>query len=227
VGPGRSTPGRGSLATVHVFGLTGGIGSGKSTVAARLIERGLPVVDADALAREVVLPGSPALVEIVISFGRDVLCPDGTLDRRHLAAMVFERDSARQALEAILHPRIRALAGQRFADLEARGEPLACYEVPLLFEKGLDGSVRPVIVVVAPDAVRIDRVVARDGWTEDQARARLRAQLPLADKVARADHIIDNGGSVAATCGATDRVLTAICDALGVDPSRYGLEPIS
>jgi dephospho-CoA kinase len=212
---------------VHVFGLTGGIGSGKSTVAARLMEHGLPVVDADALAREVVLPGSPGLAEILTSFGSEVLCPDGTLDRSHLAAMVFERDSAREALEAILHPRIRAVASQRFADIEARGEPLACYEVPLLFENGLQDSLRPVVVVVAPDAVRIDRVVARDRSTEDRARARLRAQLPLTDKAARADHVIDNGGSVAATCDRTDRVLTAICSALGVDPCRYGLEPMS
>ena len=216
--------GRGSLRAVHVFGLTGGIGSGKSTVAARLIERGLPVVDADALARAAVLPRSSALAEIVARFGSDVLRPDGTLDRKQLAGLVFEQDDARRALEAILHPRIRALAERRFAELSAQGQPLGCYEVPLLFEKGLQESLRPVVVVAAPEAVRIGRVIARDGTGEAEARGRMRAQMALSDKVARADHVIDNSGSIAATCASTDQVLKTLCGALGLDPSRYGLK---
>jgi dephospho-CoA kinase len=208
---------------MQVFGLTGGLGAGKSTVAARLRARGLPVVDADALSRQAVVPGSQALEEIAQSFGAEVVAADGSLDRRRLGDLVFQQDPARSRLEAILHPRIRALAEQRFADLDLRGEPLGCYEVPLLFEVGLDPSLRPVVVVVAPEDVRIQRVALRDNTSREQALACLRAQLPLDDKVARADHVIDNSGPIASTLEQTDRVLADVCRAFGVDPSRYGV----
>ncbi|HWO09368.1 MAG TPA: dephospho-CoA kinase [Polyangiaceae bacterium] len=205
---------------IRVFGLTGGLGSGKSTVAAQLRRRGVPVIDADALAREVVAPGSPGLAEVVAAFGPELL-RDGELDRARLAQVVFGDPLARQRLEAITHPRIQASRDARLAELEAAGEPLACYEVPLLFEKGLDASLRPVVVVSVPEAVQLERARRRDQASEAMVRARLDAQLPLADKVARADYVIDNTGALAATDAATDGVLAALCERLGVDASRY------
>jgi dephospho-CoA kinase len=207
--------------TIHVFGLTGGIGSGKSTVAARWRARGLPVVDADQLAREVVAPGAPALAEIEREFGQGVLAPDGSLDRKALAAIVFEDKARLKRLNAITHPRVRQLSVERFAELDRAGEPLACYEVPLLVESGLASMLRPLVVVSAPEAVQIARTVARDQATEAEARARVRAQMSLADKVAIADHVIDNSGSLEQTLARTDVVLEAICETLGIDPGRY------
>jgi dephospho-CoA kinase len=209
---------------LRVFGLTGGLGSGKSTVAARLRQRGVPVIDADALAREVVAPGTDGLAEVVAAFGAGVL-RDGGLDRARVASIVFGDPAARQRLEAITHPRIQALRDRRLAELTAAGEPLACYEVPLLFERGLDDSLRPVVVVSVPESLQIERARRRDQASEAMVRARLDAQLPLAEKAARADYVIDNSGSIAATEAATDRVLWELCARLGVDASRYFSRP--
>jgi dephospho-CoA kinase len=206
---------------LRLFGLTGGIGSGKSTVARRLRERGVPVIDADQLAREVVAKGTPGLSEIVARFGEGVLDENGELDRKRLAALVFKDDEARRALNAITHPRVAALAAERAAELDARGEPLACYEVPLLFEGRLDGVLKPVVVVAAPVETQVARAVARDGGTPEDALARVRAQMPLEEKIRRADHVIDNSGPVSATLARADEVLDALCTELGVDPARY------
>jgi dephospho-CoA kinase len=205
---------------LHLFGLTGGIGSGKSTVARRFRERGLPVIDADVLAREVVAKGSQGLADIVARFG-DVLDEQGELDRKRLAARVFQDDDARRALNAITHPRVAALSADRASALEARGEPLACYEVPLLFETRLDAVLRPVVVVTAPANAQVARAAARDGASPEEVLARVRAQLPLDEKVRRADYVVDNGGTLDATLASADDVLDAICRSLGLDPSRY------
>jgi dephospho-CoA kinase len=205
---------------VRVFGLTGGLGSGKSTVAAHYRRRGLPVIDADALAREVVAPGSPGLAEIVREFGAEVL-QGAALDRPKLAALVFGDPAARQRLESITHPRIQALRDARLRELAVRGEPLACYEVPLLFEKGLEATLRPVVVVSVPEALQIERAQRRDQASEAMTRARLAAQLPIAEKAARADHVIDNSGPLADTWAEADTVLRRVCEAVGVDATRY------
>ena len=206
---------------LRVFSLTGGIGSGKSTVAARFRERGLPVVDADELARAAVAPGSGELAAIAQAFGDGVLGPDGSLDRKALAAIVFNDEAARGRLNAIVHPRVRELAQARFAELARLGEPLACYEVPLLFEVGLADSLRPVVVVTAAESEQVRRVLARDGGTPEQARARIAAQLPLETKASQADFVIENDGSLAATLARADEVLEAVCDRLGVERDRY------
>lgn len=206
---------------MHLFGLTGGIASGKSSVAARLRERGVPVVDADALAREAVAPGTAALAAIVDAFGAEVLCPDGTLDRKGLAEAVFADDEKRRALNAIVHPEVGRLTLEASSALRARGEPLACYEAALIVENGLADAFRPLVVVSAPEALQVARARARDGATEDAARARIRAQMPLADKIAAADHVIENTGSLDDLRRRTDEVLASICDRLGVDASRY------
>jgi len=206
---------------IRVFGLTGGIGSGKSTVAARFRARGVPVIDADVLAREVVARGSPGLSEIVESFGEGVLDSEGNLDRPKLAEIVFHDESARQRLNAITHPRVRDLALSRVQELGEKGEPLACYEVPLLIETGLTDVLRPLVVVVVDEATQVERTVARDGSSSEHARARIASQMPLAEKAKLADHVIDNSGSRAATLARTDEVLEAICAALGIDVGRY------
>jgi dephospho-CoA kinase len=209
------------VGTTKVFGLTGGLGSGKSSVAAHYRQRGLPVIDADALARAVVEPGSPGLSDIAREFGQEVLSPAGALDREKLAQRVFADPEARRRLEAITHPRIQARRDELLRELETAGEPLVCYEVPLLFEKGLELGLRPVVVVSVPEALQVERARRRDRATEAMVRARLDAQLPLAEKAARADFVIDNGGALATTLAAADEVLRRICGELGVDPGRY------
>lgn len=195
---------------LRLFGLTGGLASGKSAVAALLRARGMPVIDADQLAREVVAPGSEGLEAVVAAFGRGILCADGSLDRAALAEIVFGDAAKRRTLNGILHPRIGALTAERAAELEARGEPLACYEAALLVENGLADAFRPLVVVAVPEEIQIARAMARDGATEEHVRARLRAQMPLSAKIAAADHVIDNAGSLEQTERQADEVLRAI-----------------
>jgi dephospho-CoA kinase len=190
-----------------VFGLTGGIGSGKSRASALLRERGVPVVDADELAREAVAVGSPGLADIVAEFGPAVLAADGSLDRKRLAALVFSDEAARKRLNALTHPRVRQLSAERFATLASQGVLLAGYDVPLLFEVGLDATLRPVVLVAASEPTQLARIMARDGLSEAEARARIDAQLPLSEKRARADHVLENDGSVAELAAQVDALL--------------------
>lgn len=206
---------------MHLFGLTGGIASGKSRVASRLRERGLPVIDADLLAREAVVLGSPGLARIVEVFGTDILLADGNLDRKKLAAAVFSDEAKRRALNGIVHPEVTRLTFERAQALRERGEPLACYEAALIVENGAADAFRPLVVVSAPEDVQVARAMSRDAATADDARARIRAQMPLAQKVAAADHVVENVGSLEDLDRRTDAVLAAICRALGVDPARY------
>lgn len=189
-----------------VIGLTGGIASGKSTVAAMLRELGAPIVDADLLAREVVEPGTPALAEIASRFGADMLDADGRLDRKRLAARVFSSDVSRAQLNAITHPRIAEASRAAMGAMAAQGHPVALYEAALLVENrvhlGLDG----LIVVAVSEDEQIARLCRRDGIDPDAARARLAAQLPLAAKVTVADWVIDNGGSTDDTRAQVERV---------------------
>ena len=212
----------GRLTNMHVFGLTGGLASGKSSVAAHWRSRGLPVIDADGLARELVAPGSEALGEIARAFGAE-LVQGVTLDRKELARRVFGHPHELQRLELILHPRIERLRRQRLAELEASGEPLACSEIPLLFEKGLEAQLSPIVVVSVPEPLQLERAALRDGASRAELQARLDAQLPLAEKLARADYVIDNQGTPEALRASSDRVLRELCQALGVDAGRYGL----
>jgi dephospho-CoA kinase len=179
---------------VRVLGLTGGIGSGKSMVAAIFRSLGADVIDADQLAREVVLPGEPALQEIVASFGREILLPDGRLDRGKLAAIIFADPAARARLNAITHPRIRE---RMDAEVAARGlgPGVLILDIPLLYENDRAGTVEKVIVVWVDPQTQLRRLNERDGLTVDEARSRIAAQMPLDAKRARADHVIDNSGS--------------------------------
>lgn len=181
---------------MDVYGLTGGIGSGKSTVAELLEAYGIPVVSADELSRIVVAKGSEGLKGVVELFGDGVLDERGELDRRKMAAIVFQDPSKRRQLEAILHPRIRERFEQVLDALEKAGHEVAVYEVPLLFEKNLQGEMKAVILVTADDEVRIRRVRERDDVTESEVRARITTQMDEATKRKRADYVIENNGSM-------------------------------
>jgi len=206
---------------MHVFGLTGGIASGKSTVAARLRKRGVPIVDADQLAREVVEPGTEGLTAIVREFGDGVLDRDGRLDRKKLASIVFHDTAKRKRLNAITHPLITALGAKRTQEHAALGEPLVCYEAALIVENGAADLFRPLVVVAAPIEVQLARVEARDAASREDAIARIRAQMPLIDKTRVADFVIETTGTLEENAHRTDAVLAAICAKLGVDVERY------
>jgi dephospho-CoA kinase len=210
----------------RVVGLTGGIATGKSTFAAALRARGVPVLDADALARTVVEPGEPALAEIARVFGAEVLGPDGTLDRRRLGAIVFADPDARVRLEAITHPAIRRAVAAETARLAAQGHALVFYDVPLLFEVGLDRELDCVVVVYAPREVQRERLLRRDGLTPAEADARLAAQLDVEEKVRRADFVVDNASGVDDLGPKADRLLADLRKGLGrklpnAPPVRY------
>ena len=182
-----------------ILGLTGGIASGKSFVADCFYECGANLVSADDLAREVVNPGSPTLAKLVDAFGLQILTNGGSLNREVLGQIVFADPVARRRLEAITHPAIAHLAECRLADLNKSPHDLIVYEAPLLFEAGAESRVDQVLVVVIDAAEQIRRLLQRDGLSEKEARQRLAAQWSQADKVQKADFVIDNSGSRAET----------------------------
>ncbi|MBC3186911.1 dephospho-CoA kinase [Corynebacterium sp. zg-331] len=175
-------------------GLTGGIGSGKSTVAALLARVGFPVVDADLLAREIVEPGQSALEELARAFGPEILRPDGCLDRAALAERAFADARHTELLNSIMHPRIEAETARRFAAVEAAGATVAIYDMPLLVEKGLHRGMDLTVVVDADPETRVTRLVGR-GMSAQDARRRMAAQIDDAARRAAADVLIDNNGS--------------------------------
>jgi dephospho-CoA kinase len=181
---------------VKLIGLTGGIASGKSTVAAILRRLGAAVVNADELSREVVQPGAPGWEEIVEIFGPEVLQPDRALDRQKLRKIVFNAPEARKKLEAIIHPRVRALAAQRIQEHAAAGFEIVVYEVPLLFEGNLQNSLRPVLLVATDVATQKKRLQQRDQLTESEAEKHIAAQMSLEEKRRLADYVVENDGSL-------------------------------
>jgi len=179
--------------------LTGGPGSGKSTVAQMFRDLGAQVLDADEVAKNVVSPGQPAWEEVRREFGPDFFLEDGSLNRARLADLVFRDAGARQRLNAIVHPRVTREIARRLEDLAARGVSLVMVEVPLLFEAGLEKNFDMVIVVDAGDKEQIDRMSARDGRAPQEALGILQAQWPLDGKKGRADFVVDNRGALADT----------------------------
>lgn len=175
------------------IGLTGGIASGKTTVANLFAALGATVIDTDVIAREVVAPGQPALEEIAAAFGDRVLQADGSLDRSALRSRIFASEEDRETLEAITHPRIRAEA---LRQADAAGGPYQLIVVPLLVQSPLRGSVDRVLVVDCPEEVQIERLVARDGESEDGARRILAAQSSRSERLAIADDVITNDGGL-------------------------------
>lgn len=182
-----------------VLGLTGGIAAGKSSVAAIFAELGAVLVSADQLAREVVTPGSPTLRALVAAFGPTILSPAGELDREQLGRIIFADAQARARLNTITHPAIARLAEARLLALREQQVPLVVYEAPLLFEAGAEQRVDRVLAVIASPRVQQERLCARDRLEPAAASARISAQWPQAEKVARADYVIDNSGPLAET----------------------------
>jgi len=201
---------------MRLIGLTGGIATGKSTVARLLHARGATVIDADELAREVVRPGTAGLRAVVARFGDRILTADRELDRAALAAIVFADDAARRDLERITHPRVTELMQQRIADAFARDAPIVVVDVPLLFETGREDMFEATLLVHAPADLQLRRISERDGLSEADARRRLDAQLPIDGKRQRATWVIENGGDLAAT----ERQVAAWWDeVVGSDPA--------
>ena len=177
------------------IGVTGGIGSGKSTVSQRLQELGAVIIDADKVAREIVEPGQPALEELDAAFA-GVLNEDGTLNRAELARQAFATPEATERLNSITHPRIRERTNALFAQAEQAGEDVVVYDMPLLIENGETSRVDHVLVVDAPDEVRVRRLVESRGLDESDAKARIKAQIDRDSRLAAADTVLDNGGTV-------------------------------
>jgi dephospho-CoA kinase len=176
------------------IGLTGGIGSGKSEVAGMFNQLGVPVIDADVIAHQLVEPGTEALSEITAAFGETILTPDGTLDRAKLAGIVFNEPDMKQQLETIIHPRVRQRI-KVYKDAH-KNEPYIMVVIPLLLESGQRDLVDRILVVNAAETVRIERVQARDGRSEEQVRSIIQNQADDAQRSAAADDNIDNSGSL-------------------------------
>ncbi|MGI6632790.1 MAG: dephospho-CoA kinase [Bacillota bacterium] len=189
---------------LYVIGLTGGIASGKSTVSSMLSELGAVIIDADRLTREVQSPSSGALEEIRTAFGDEVILPDGSLDRRKLAEVVFRDRDALELLGSIIHPRVIArteelLREMQSAALEEGRVRIVVVDAPLLLEAGVDRITDEVWVVALCRDEQVRRLMKREGYTRDEALSRIDSQMPLEEKKKRADHIIDNSGSVQET----------------------------
>ncbi|MCX6895640.1 MAG: dephospho-CoA kinase [Verrucomicrobia bacterium] len=174
---------------MKVYGLTGGIGMGKSTAAGFLHERGIPVVDTDELARQLVQPGQPALAEITAAFGAEILSAAGELRREELARLVFADAAARKRLEAILHPRIRDRWLAQIVEWRTAGSAAAVVVIPLLFETGAESNFDKIICVACSAATQRERLLAR-GWTAEQISQRIAAQWPVEKKMALAHHVV-------------------------------------
>ena len=184
---------------MKVFGLTGGIACGKGTVSRMFRELGAAVVDADAIAHEIIVPDTPAWRELVQTFGRAILLPDGTVDRKKLGEIVFADPAARAKLNAITHPRIALEIQRRLAELARAGHQVAIVEAALIGETDAAAAFDAVIVVHADRSAQVARLAARDGLSEGQVRSRIEAQMPAAEKKELADYVIDNSGTMEET----------------------------
>lgn len=180
---------------MKIIGLTGGIGSGKSTVARSLQERGFPIVDADLIAREIVEPGQPALAELTKEFGEDILNADGSLDRGLLASRAFENKETTQRLNNITHPRINQRTQELFDEARENGAEAVIYDMPLLIDKGLHKDMDATIVVHAAEHVRLERLTTKRGLDVDDVRRRINAQIDDETRKQHADILLDNNGT--------------------------------
>jgi dephospho-CoA kinase len=184
-----------TLNRIRLIGLTGGIASGKSSVARFFEERGVPVIDADQLARDAVLPGSPAIERIALIFGNEVLAADGSLDRKKLGALIFASADKRHQLENILHPEIRRLSEDRIRAATADGHRLLVYMAPLLIEAGVTDRVDEIWVVTVRPDIQLERLMRREGISRDKALGMIASQMPLAEKELHGKVVIDNSGT--------------------------------
>jgi len=204
---------------MELIGLTGGVGSGKSTVSGILQELGAFVIDADEGARAVVEPGTPGYRAVLEAFGPEVTT-DGRLDRARLAELVFNDRQALERLNSIVHPLVREWMATRLAEAAERGVEVVVQDIPLLFENKLDGLFSSTVLVYLPAELQVERLVGR-GMAEPDARARIANQLPIEEKRARATYVIDNSGTREATRAQTEKVWSEITGA-GSDDSGGG-----
>ena len=179
-----------------VIGVTGGIASGKSTISTMIKELGFTVVDADLAARAVVEPGEPAYNEVVATFGKEILHEDGSINRGLLGKIIFHDKEKRLQLNAIVHPAIRAYTQRQKEEAFARGEHVVFMDVPLLFEGKLTNTVDVSLLVYVDDEIQLQRLMERNGLSKEEALARIHSQMPLAEKRALADEIINNNGTI-------------------------------
>jgi len=179
------------------IGLTGGIASGKSSVSRLLRQKGYTVVDADELAREVAQKGTPAHFEIVTVFGPNAVLPNGELNRAKIGEIVFKDRSRLADLERIIHPRVRTLAAEKRAELAAKGENLAFYDIPLLFEKKMQTLFDRIVVVVCSPEIQLERLMKRNQFSFEEAERRIRTQMPIGEKAKLAADVIENHGGLA------------------------------
>jgi dephospho-CoA kinase len=196
--------------SLHLFGLTGGIASGKSTVADNMRNAGVPVLDADTLGHQVLEKGGEAYGPVVEIFGSDILSADGAIDRQKLGQKVFDNTEARKKLEALTHPAISRLAKRGIELIKERGVELAFYEAALLVETGIYKGLEGLVVVTCSVENQLRRVMARDGFSKEAASARIASQLPFEEKLAVADYTISNDGDFDAVHTQTMGVLDAI-----------------
>jgi dephospho-CoA kinase len=204
---------------MRLFGLTGGIATGKSAVSKMFVERGMPLIDADVIAREVVQKGQPAVAEIAARFP-GVVRDDGTVDRQALGSRIFGNAAEREALNAITHPRIREAFRQRSLQLAAAGAPMVLYDAPLLIENGLQGALDGVVLVVAPFDLQRRRLMERNQLTSAEAEQRIRSQMPLDEKRQFARWIVDNSGSLEETKRQVDAVLAQMVSLTNADVEK-------
>ncbi|MBI4799299.1 MAG: dephospho-CoA kinase [Desulfarculus sp.] len=207
-------------------GLTGGIATGKSTVAQMFVELGAHLVDTDQMARQAVEPGSPALGEIVAAFGPEVLDAQGNLDRRGLREKVFGDELARARLNAIVHPRVAELVRHELARLEAQDPGgVALIDVPLLYETNWQGRYQAVVLVYAPAEAQMARLMARDGVDRASAQAALKAQMDIEEKRAKAQFVVDNSGGLAETHRQVKAIWSQLRALAETDSSRKLTDP--
>jgi dephospho-CoA kinase len=190
---------------LKLIGLTGGAGSGKSTVSAMLKELGATVIDADEAAHAAYEPGSPGFESVVREFGPEYV-RDGRIDRARLGELVFHDDAARHRLNAIVHPLVRDWMAERTADAIEGGAEVVVQDVPLLFENGLERLYSTTLLVYVPEALQVKRLVEGRGLSEDRAKAMIASQMPIEKKRMLAAHLVDNSGSREATRGQVDRI---------------------
>lgn len=190
-----------------VIGLTGGIASGKSTVANMLIDKGITVIDADIIAKQAVERGMPAYRQIIDEFGEDILLENGDIDRRRLGALVFTNEQKRLALNSIVHPAVREEMLKRRDESIANQETFVVLDIPLLFESKLESLVDKIIVVSVTKELQLERLIKRNQLTEEEALSRIRSQMPLEEKVSRADNVIDNSGTLEETKQRLEEIL--------------------
>ncbi|MDG2307322.1 MAG: dephospho-CoA kinase [Candidatus Binatia bacterium] len=198
-------------------GLTGGIACGKSLIGRLFEERHVPVIDDDVAARDAVSPGSEGLADVVAEFGEGILAPDGSLDRPALGKIVFADDGLRRRLMAITHPRIGALIAERFRAAEASVAPFVVYESALLIENGNVDAWRPLVVVRTDRETQIERMAGRNGLSREEAEDRIRSQMPVEEKAALADFVIDNSSTTQHAANEFERVYAAVVERASAD----------